>query len=219
MGKVEKIATERDPHRVALGEAIEDRDEKSRAVERAKAALERANFLTEQAEARLESAKGALSAWRSDQAARVLVTASTGAPAAPAQSAREARIEVVDAEDAHDASMAALSACAARLSDATEDLNRAQGRVESAAADTLAGQIDRLASEAANLQELLHRKYEELYWVRGQVRFGGEDYRRAAEALPPPAPPGVKAREFRAPSEWMAAREALLTNPSAELPT
>jgi chromosome segregation ATPase len=218
MGKLQKIEPPRDSARVALAEAIASRDAELRAVDQAKAALERGNFMVEQAEARLESAKGALSSWRSDQAARVLATASTGAPVAPGQSAREARIEVADAEDALEAAKAALSSCAARLSDCEEDLRRAQFRVEAEVAPILAAEVDRVIAEAESRQAALDGKHATLLWLRTVLPLG-EVHQQINRALPPPTPPGVRARDYRPPTEWIAAREALMQDADAALPT
>jgi hypothetical protein len=104
------------------------------------------------------------------------------------------------------------------LADAEEDARRARARVEAAAAVVLAGEVDRLIAEAEAHQATLDAKHATLIWLR-TVLPSGEQQQRINWALPPPPPPGVKPRDYRSPEEWIEAREALLTDADAPLPS
>jgi hypothetical protein len=219
MSKAEKIEAPNDVARLALSEAIRDRQEADRLAAAANAAVERAVALTEAAETRLAVAKSILATWRNEATARALAIASTGtAPPSPEMSAREARAEAQDSEDANEAASAARVACMAALSDAEDLAHRAQTRVEAAVAPILCGGIDRVLSEAESLRSELHGKYAVLVWLRDLLPFGGEQRQRLSAALPPPPPPGVTAPAYQPPADWIAARQALMRDANAALP-
>jgi DNA repair exonuclease SbcCD ATPase subunit len=219
VSKVGKIEVQNSQVRALLAEAISERDAMTRAVDQAKAASERANGLVEDAERHAEAVKIALASARDGREKRLRQAVEGGDVIEAAVSRREARFAEIDAADELEAARKVLTSCMAALADAQADAGRAQQRVESAAADVLGGQVERLVSEAASLREQLHSKFEELLWIRTQLRFGGEAYRAATAALPPEPPPGVTPRVFRAPPAWVSAQEALLVSAEASLPT
>jgi hypothetical protein len=209
---------ERDPARVALGLAIEDHKERLHALDRAKAAVARANGLVADAERHSEAVKIALASARDGREARLRQAIQGDDVIEAAVSRREARFAEIDAADELEAARKVLVDCMAALADADEDVHRAQGRVESAVAPILAGEVDRLIAEAQAHQAALDGKHATLIWSRG-VLPPGEQHQRINFALPPPTPPGVRGRDYRPPSAWVAAREALMVDADAPLPT
>jgi hypothetical protein len=218
MGKVEKIATQRDSARIALGECILDRDAKAKATELAREAVERSNELVADAERHEEAVKIALTNARDGREARLRQAIEGGAAIEKVPSTREQRFAELDAADELAAAKSVLTNCAASLTFAANDLQWAHRKVEAAAAPVLAGEIDRLIAEAESLQAALDGKHATLLWLR-HVLPPVEQHQRINFALPPPTPPGVKARDYRAPADWVAAREQLLVDASAPLPS
>jgi hypothetical protein len=217
MGKVEKIATQRDGARVALAECILDRDAKAKATELAREAVERSNELVAEAERHAEAVKIALSNARDGREARLRQAIEGGTAIEKVPSTREQRFAELDAADELAAAKSVLTNCMASLTFAANDLQWAQRKVEAAAAPVLAGEIDRLIAEAVSHQAALDAKHATLLWLRG-VLPPDEQHLRLNFALPPPTPPGVKPRDYRPPAEWVAAREALLQDADAPLP-
>jgi hypothetical protein len=219
LSKVQKIVEAvRNPHRASLAEAIEERKEMSLALERAKAAVERANGLVGDAERHSEAVKIALASARDGREARLREAVQGGDVIEAAVSRREARFAEIDAADELEAARKVLVDCMAALADADEDVRRAKDRVESAVAPILAAEIERVIAEAESLQAALDAKRSTLIWLRG-VLPPGEMHQRITRALPPPAPPGVRPPDYRPSTEWIAAREALLQDADAPLPT
>jgi multidrug efflux pump subunit AcrA (membrane-fusion protein) len=178
--------------------------------------------MTEQAEARYESARANLSRWRSDQVSRMLETATTGAAApSPEISARESRAEAADALDALEAAQAAKAATQAALGDAEADLQRAQHRVEAAGLPVIAGEVDRLLAEAAAIRETLEAKLAAIDFVTNIMPFGSSE-RVRIDLTRAPLPPGVEPPDrSRHPAVvvWREAQTALQKNADAPLPT
>jgi hypothetical protein len=217
--KAEKIQAARDPQREHLAACIADRGERARAVEQAKAAVERATLMVEAAEARDAIAKASLASWRSDQVARVMTTASTGAALTPQISARESRLEAQDAEDALSAANAASAACKARLSDCEADLEHVE-RIVAGAADRclVVGAADRLIAGVGDLRQRLNAKYAALLWLETLAPIGTPERQKIAAATPGPPPPGVRPPLYPEPVAWIQARSALRVDPDAVLP-
>jgi hypothetical protein len=82
-------------------------------------------------------------------------------------------------------------------------------------APILMAEIDRLVAEATRLSDELHGKH--LIWLRSQLPPGADERIRINRVLPPP--PGVRERDYRTPEDWVAAREALLLDAGAPLPS
>jgi hypothetical protein len=218
MGKVEKIATQRDSARDALAECILDRDAKAKAATLAREAVERSNALVSDAERHAEAVKIALSNARDGREARLRQAIEGGTAIEKVPSTREQRFAELDAADELAAAKSVLTNCVASLTFAANDLQWAQRKVEAAVAPILAGEIDRLIAEAESHQAALDAKHATLLWLRA-VLPPVEQHLRLNFALPPPPPPGVTARDYRPPAEWVAAREALLVDADALLPS
>jgi hypothetical protein len=216
--KAEKIQAQRDPQREHLAACIADRDERSRAVDQAKASAARATLMVEGAEARHAIAKAQLASWRNDAMARALA-ATTDAALAPPTSARESRLEAQDAEDTLSAAQAASAACTARLSDAEADLGHSD-RVVAGAADRclVVDAADRLIAETEDLRAQLNARYAVLLWLETLAPIGSLERQKIAAATPGPPPPGVAAPAYPPPADWIAARSALMVDPDAALP-
>jgi hypothetical protein len=215
MGKVEKITTQRDSARVALGECILDRDAKARAIELAREAVARSNDLVADAERHAEAVKIALSSARDGREARLRKAIEGGAVIEKAPSTREQRFAELDAADELAAAKSVLTNCMASLAFASDAEQWAQRKVEAAAVPVLAGETDRLIAEAESHQAALDAKHATLLWLHRLLPPGDAEQRKLGFALPRPPPPGVKARDYRTPPEWAAAREALRARPMA----
>ena len=204
MGKIEKVETQRDPRRVALGEAIANHNERSRAFDAAKAAVARANTLVDAAETRHQLAKAGLAAWRTNQVERLHAAAATGEEL-PQESGRAARAAAEDAADEIESAKSVLVDCMAARTEAEKALQWAVLRLESAVAPVLTSEVASLIAQATSLREEYHEKCAALTWLKDQLLPGGDE-RERINAVPPPP-------------EWVAAQEALRTNPDAPLPT
>jgi hypothetical protein len=99
MGKVEKIATQRDSARVALAECILDRDAKAKATELARSAVAKSNDLVSDAERHAEAVKIALSSARDGREARLRQAVEGGTVIEKPASTREQRFAELDAAD------------------------------------------------------------------------------------------------------------------------
>jgi hypothetical protein len=106
----------------------------------------------------------------------------------------------------------------ASVADAKDGLQYAQLGVERAVAPVFVGALDGLLAEAATLREQLDGKYAVMLWLRDLLP-PGDERQKIARALPRPPPPGVLGPDYRPPSAWVEARQALLTDPNAPLPT
>jgi hypothetical protein len=218
MGKVEKIATQRDSARIALGECILDRDAKAKATELAREAVERSNELVADAERHEEAVKIALSSARDGREARLREAVESGSVIEKPPPSSQARFALDDAAAELEIARRVLATSTASLAFAVDAQQWAQRKVEATAAPVLAGEIDRLIVEAVSLQAALDAKHATLLWLRA-VLPPVEQHLRLNFALPPPTPPGVRARDYPPPPEWIAAREALLQDADAPLPS
>jgi hypothetical protein len=134
-------------------------------------------------------------------------------------STREQRFAELDAADELAAAKSVLTNCMASLAFAVDAEQWAQRKVEAAVTPILTAEVDRLLDETTRLNDELHRKHEVLIWMRNLLLPGNDQRKRIGYALPPPAPPGVRETDYRTPEDWVAAREALLVDAGAELPT
>jgi hypothetical protein len=226
-----KLATERDPARAELAAAIEAATVAERAAASARNAATRAGEMVEQAQQQLEAASAAVTSARELQADRLADAAKTGNAPAPDRSMREARAREVDATDELDAARAALATCetgARRDEDAHQRANRAVG----AAADAVirsSGTIGRLLKETAALQVQLGEKRRTLLFLFHGSLVSEEDWCNVNSFLAPPNFPAISQKLGfstslnadwpHAPPSWRAAREALLRDPDAALPS
>jgi hypothetical protein len=219
LGKVQKMTEPpRDELRIALAESILDRDAKAKATELAREAVERSNELVADAERHEDAVKIALTSAREGREARLREAVESGSVIEKPPPSSQARFALDDAAAELEIARKVLATSTASLAFAVDAQQWAQRKVEAAAAPVLAGEIDRLIVEAVSLQAALDDKHATLLWLRG-VLPPVEEYQRIGRALPPPPPPGVKARDYRPPAEWVAAREALLVDADALLPS
>ena len=125
---------------------------------------------------------------------------------------REARVADLDAADGLEAAKSALASCMAAVKDAESDLRYAHWRVETAVAQVLAAEADRVLAEAARLKDELDGARAILAFLQGSLEPGSPLRHRVMMALPP-SPPGVLAPDYRshpALAAWRDAREALM---------
>jgi chromosome segregation ATPase len=193
--------------REELAAAIEARDEAAAEVETARAAVERISDQLYDAQRRLEEARAQASEKVSERVAALV------AGGAVAVAARD-RFAERDAEDAVTACRAAKDLCKAAVAEAERSLMLKQLRVDSACKPVLAADIARVLAAAEGLK----RKFDE---TRATLTF-------LAGSLPPGAPLRLRvddalecapARDLEPPAEWRKAREALMRDARAPLPS
>jgi hypothetical protein len=220
MGKTLPIELPRDAARMALGECILDRDAKAKATVLAREAVERANALVAEAERHAEAVKSALSSARDGREARLREAIEGGAVIEKPASTSQARFALDDASDELEIARKVLTSSAASLSFAIAAQQWAERKVEAAVTPILTAEVGRLLDEATKLREQFDAKCATLIWLRNTcLAPGGDDRQRINAMLPPPSPPGVREVEYRPPTEWIAAREALLQSADAPLPS
>jgi hypothetical protein len=166
LGK-QKIAT--DPRRVALVEAIAHHEDRSRALEAATAAVDRAHKLADAAETRHHLAKAGLAAWRTNQVSRLHAAAATGEELVQ----ESGRAVWAATEDAADEIESAKSVSA----DCTASHDRRDWRTEMGGNSpwvcgraVLTGEVDRLTAKTANLRDKYHEKCATLIWLRDMLQ-------------------------------------------------
>jgi hypothetical protein len=218
MGKAEKIETQREDARSALAACILDRNAKAKATELAREALGRAAAQVEEAARQADAVRIALATARDGRAARLREAVEGGAVIEKAVSIREQRFAELDAADEEAAARRVLASCKESAEAAAEAENWAQRKVEAAVTPILTAEIDRVVIETTRLSDEIHRKHEVLIWLRSLLLPGGDERLRINALLPPPPPPGARSPEYRTPSDWVAAREALSKNADAPFP-
>jgi hypothetical protein len=219
LGKVQKMTEPpHDPLRVALAECILDRDAKAKATELAREAVERSNELVADAERHEEAVKIALSSARDGREARLREAVESGSVIEKPPPSSPARFALDDAAAELEIARRVLATSTASLAFAIDAQPWAQRKVEACVTPILVGEIDRLIAEAVSHQAALDAKHATLLWLR-HVLPPVEQHMRLNFALPPPTPPGVRARDYPPPSEWVAARQQLLKNADAPLPS
>jgi hypothetical protein len=218
VGKVEKIETVRDPRRVALGEAIANYNERSRELDAATAAVDRAHTLIDAAGTRHQLAKAGLAAWRANQVSRLHAAATTGEES-PQESGRAVRAAVEDSADEIESAKSVLVDCKASLANSEDGIKWAQIRLESAVRSVLTGETSSLIAAARDLRDRYHAKCAVLFWLRDQLPNGDAERMTINSVLPPPLPPNIPGPDYRPAPEWLAARAALLIDPDAPLPS
>jgi hypothetical protein len=206
--------------RLALAECIRDRDAKAKATALAREAVEKANELVAEAERHAEAVKSALSSARDGREARLREAIEGGAVIEKPASTSQARFALDDAEDELEIARKVLATSAASLAFAIDAQRWAQHKVEAAVTPILTAETGRLLDEAAKLREQFDAKCATLIWLRDTcLAPGGDERQRINSMLPPSPPPGVAGPEYRPPADWIAAREALLADPDARLPS
>jgi hypothetical protein len=219
LGKVQKITEPpRDPLRVALAECILDRDAKAKATELAREAVAKANALVSDAEHHAEAVKIALASARDGREARLREAVEGGGVIEKPTSTREQRFAELDALDELAAAKSVLANCVTSLGFAADAEQWSERKVEACITPILTAEVERLLGETTRLSDELHRKHEILIWLRSLLPPGDDQRKRIGFLLPPPAAPGVKETDFRAPENWVAAREALMRDAEAALP-
>jgi hypothetical protein len=218
LGKGQTVE-QRDSARASLSECIADRDAKARATALAGEAIGRAAAQVEEATRHADAVKIALASARDGREARLREAVEGGAVIEKAVSTREQRFAELDAADEEAAARRVLASCKESAEAAAEAENWAQRKTEAAVLPVLASEIGRLLDEATKLREQLDAKFATLIWLRNTcLAPGGDERLRINSLLPPPPPPGVVVPDYREPTEWIAAREALLVDPDAPLP-
>jgi hypothetical protein len=220
LGKVQKMTEPpRDELRVALAEVIVDRDAKAKATELAREAVERSNELVADAERHEEAVKIALSSARDGREARLREAIESGSVIEKPPSSSQARFALDDAAAELEIARKVLATSTASLGFALDAQRWAERKAETCVAPILTAEVDRLLVDVARLSDELHGKREVLLWLRSQLLPGGDERMRINAVLPPPAAPGVRETDYRTPAEWIAAREALLHDANAPLPS
>jgi hypothetical protein len=217
MGKMEKVAPQGDELRIALAECILDRDAKAKATALAREALERSNELVVEAERHADVVRIALASAQGREPSLRQAVEGGGVIEKPA-STREQRFAEIDAADEIELARKVLTNCTASLAFAVDAQQWAQRKVDACVTPILAAEVDRVIVETARLNDELHKKHEVLIWLRSQLPAGDDQRKRIGFLLPPPAAPGVREMEYRTPSAWVAAREALMVDAGAPLP-
>jgi hypothetical protein len=193
--------------RAELAAAIAARDEAAAEAETARAAVERISDQLYDAQRRLEEARAQASEKVSERVAALV----TGGDALVVDRDRFAER---DAEDAVAACRAAKDLCKAAVAEAERSLMLKQLRVDACCRPVLSAEIGRILARA----EALKAKFDH---VRAALAF-------LSASLPPGSPLRLKvddaiecapARNLEPPAEWRKAREALMRDARAPLPS
>jgi hypothetical protein len=218
MSKPEK--TQADQKRAALAEAIREHADADAERIAARAALDRATGLVEDAQSHSEAVKAALATARDGRASRLRQAAQGGDVIEVATSSREARFAEIDAADELAAARDVLTGCQANADDAEDGANRALKRVEAAALPVLTGEVNRVLAEAAELHAAYEAKMAAVDFLTLLLPFGSPE-RVKITLMRPTLPPGVSPpdrSQHPAVAAWREARQQLLKSADAPLP-
>lgn len=226
---------ERSPERQQLADAIAEVTKAERDLHEAQATVERARKIVSDATDQVEKAEAETRKAQQGRARGLAAAASQGTAPVQDRALRNARADEQDARDQLEAAQSALAEVEGGLTDAKAELERARQGVRAAADDVLrAAPIPALLAEAQKVQaELIERRLALRYLL------GKELVRKPQtepvwdflnENLMPGAPAirgiggGFGSMENRAwdhhprVQAWANAREALLSDPDADLP-
>ncbi len=197
----------RDPSRIALAQAISERDQMAERLEFAKAAAAKMGEALSDATARLAAVKSAASAAAEERVERLL-SGQTATIERPDRAAEQ------DAESDIAAARSALAKVEARIAEYDDAHQRAERRVEAAIGAVIEGAIDEVIGEVEALRHDLASRLAVLRLLARATPIGSARGRRANLTL------GDATTDSNHPAlmPWRIALQALTRDPDAPLP-
>jgi hypothetical protein len=193
--------------REELAAAIEARNEAAAEAETARAAVERISDQLYDAQRRLEEARAQASEKASERVAALVAGGDV------AVAARD-RFAERDAEDAVAACRAAKDLCKAAVAEAERSLMLKQLPVDACCRSVLSAEIGRILARAEALKAQFEKARAALSFLAGSLPPGSPLRLRIDDAIE-----CAPARNLEPPAEWRKAREALMRDARAPLPS